>query len=533
MKKAVSLLLAAMMVLASVSCFAATPEATVHEVQNNVYIEGKVDEFIEDEPLVITLEDAEGKMVYISEYEIDATGKYAIKFKYNKSLSGLKLNLRYGDELVTDSAVTATATSQIVEADVFVTDENDRSYDEAVDKTKTEFYFGTTVNDYLGTVEGLPEHTYVSDYSVSDREGLKAVVNIKNKYADEENISVMVAAYDENNKLLDCKVEDVATEYGEDGKIQAVDSTVIDVPENTVTAKAFCWSSASNLIPLGEQADGSLDKIDIFCIGDSFCQGYGRRFYPESGWGEHLIDYFNTKYITVTNYGTSGAWAQSVLSNENDPVYQANVAAGNKPTSGMYGWGDWDEMENDSKFSKGDYVIVSLGLNDSGKPGPDGMLAVDWYGLGIEEMIKRCEEKEVNLILCSAMLRANAVAPAATKELIARTEEIAKKYNVTYLDVNDALEKQYAEEFGYLEDATAIENAIYSKYYLYRDAFKDENHEFYLTDDERANHAQDAMKDDHTTGKNSHPNLRGADNMARQIAELLKDTDSNLRFYVR
>jgi len=109
-----------------------------------------------------------------------------------------------------------------------------------------------------------------------------------------------------------------------------------------------------------------------------------------------------------------------------------------------------------------------------------------------------------------------------------------------YLAVSDAQAKQYSEEFGYElgKSYTAAEqevflSKIYSKYYLDRDALKDENHEFHLSDAERANHQQSTMYDSHATGRNSHPNLRGADNMARLIAELLKDTNSDLRFYVK
>ena len=534
MKKVLCLVLGVMMVLSSVTCFAAA-DATVHNVQNNVYVEGKVEELVQDASLLISIM-KDGKVLYISEYELDETS-YAIKFKCESDLEGAVLKAKYANEDVTSSVVKATVTSQIMEAEVYVADENDKAFDLSVDTTPAKkVYNEKTVNGVT-----LPYREYVSEYAPAERSGLKAVVNIKNKFAYEDKVAVMVAAYDENNKLIGCKIENIDVAYGYNGENQALETAAIDVPEGTASAKAFCWNSTTNLIPYGTESDGTLDKVDIFCIGDSFCQDYkDRTWYPESGWGTHLADYFNADYVTVKNYGTSGGWAQAIMSNTNDPKYQQNIAEGKTPTSGMYGWNDWKDMLADSDFSEGDYIIVSLGLNDSSHSGPDGMAAVDWYGMGIEDMVKSAEENGANLILCSAMLRADMKQPSYTQALVDRTEEIAKKYGVPYLAVSDAQAEQYSEEFGYDLNGTytAAEqeefvSKIYSKYYLDRDALKDENHEFHLSDEERANHQQSTMYDSHATGRNSHPNLRGADNMARLIAELLKGTESELRFYVK
>ncbi len=533
MKKAIALLLGAIMMLSSVSCFAV--EATHNELHKNVYVEGKVKEYIEDKELVFTLTVGD-EIVYVNEGVVNKDGTYKIKFYHTGSLDDAKINVKYADEDVTTSVVNVSATSQIIEADVYVTDKNDKSYDAEIDKTiPKKTYAEKTVNGVT-----LPYREYTSVYAPETRDGLKAVVNLKNKFAFEDKVTVMVAAYDINNKLLGCKIEKFDVMYGYNGEKQVVETADVVVPEGTVTAKAFCWSSTSDLFAYGKEADGTLPKVDIFCIGDSFCQDYlDRTWYPESGWGTHLIDYFNEEYVTVKNYGKSGGWAQSIMSNTNDPIYQNNIAEGKEPTDGMYGWGYWNKMLNDNDFSEGDYIIVSLGLNDTYLKGPNGMPAVDWYGMGIEEMVKSAQKNKANIILCSPMLRASVEAPTETRALITRTEEIANKYGVTYLNVNDALEAQYAEEFGYVKGETTeaekekIVREIYSKYYLDRDALKDKNHEFHLTDEERANHMQSTMKDEHTDGLNSHPNLRGADNMARWIAVLLKDTDSDLRFYVK
>lgn len=535
MKKIISFVLMAAMLLSSVSCFAL--EATVHSTQHNVYIEGKVDALVEDAILTLNMM-KDGEVFYINEYKnVNLDGTYTIKFKSEADLDGATINVKYADQDVTNSVVKATATSAIMEADVFVTDENDKSFALTVDKTPN------TIVAPEKVVNGvtLPERTYVSDYAnkTADRSGLKAVVNIKNKFAYEDSVSVLVAAYDENNKLLACEMKDVAVEYGYEGENQVVETAVIDVPEGTKSAKAFCWNSITSLVPYGKEADGELPEVDLFCIGDSFCQTYGRGYYPESGWGGHIGDYFIDK-VRVTNYGTSGAWAQSALNNPLDPKYGTSSFHGgwqgnaNKPNEG-----DWQQMLNDPNFSEGDYVIVSLGLNDASKYGPDNMEPVDWYELGLEEMIRSAKEHKVNLVICSPLLRANMVQPATTQVMVDRAQQVANEYGIPYLPVCDAQAKQYSEEFGYdvnktysAEEAAVFVGKIYAKYYLDRDAFRDPNHEFHLSEEELANHSQKDLHPD-GSGRNSHPNLRGADNMARWMAELLKDTDSDLRFYVK
>ena len=97
----------------------------------------------------------------------------------------------------------------------------------------------------------------------------------------------------------------------------------------------------------------------------------------------------------------------------------------------------------------------------------------------------------------------------------------------------------YRKEYNFIEGVTPyseqliIQDAIYAKYYLVRDALADENHEFHLSEIELKNHARSDLRPSSDKGKNNHPNLRGADNMVYHMIELLKQSNSDLRFYVR
>lgn len=227
------------------------------------------------------------------------------------------------------------------------------------------------------------------------------------------------------------------------------------------------------------------------------------------------------------------------MSNTNDPIYQNNLAQGIEPTTKMYGWDTWKNMKADPDFNEGDYIIVSLGLNDMYREAPEGLTPLEWYAMAIEEMVKDAQKEGVNIILCSAMPTVGLVTQSKQIPFDNKAEEIANNYGITYLDVSNAVFKGYREEYNYIVGVTpyseqlAIRDEIFAKYYLDRDALMDENHEFHLTEVELENHARSELRPGNETSRNNHPNLRGADNMVYHLIELLKNSNSDLRFYIR
>lgn len=547
MKRLLSLMLAIAVVLTSVAAFA-EPLATKHEVQNNVYVEGTVGGYVAGGKLRLTITDGED-VVYVGEYAdaVKGDGSYAIKFKHTGDLSNAEINVKYAAEDVTSSTVEATATTAVLEAEVMVTDSSDRAFDSDVDQSIPSHTFAedTTTNSALGETYTLNEHTYQSDYEVPEREGLKAVVNLKNKYAYETEFTLMVAAYDENKKLLDCKIDTIEAAYGENGEAIVYDSAVINVPEGTKYAKAFCWSAA-NLIPYGKEADGELPVVDIFCVGDSTGDTWLRRWYPQAGWGTYLQDYLNADYAKVyygengKTYCTSGAWAQSILNNPDDSLYGSGS---------FWGANNWGKMEANERYSEGDYVIVCLGINDQSKQDADGKYtSLQWYEMGIEEMIKRTKASKTNIIICSAMPNGSTTLHSGRATFNAAAKAIADKYGVPYLDFSEKMMEVYSE----FETASEV----LQNYYLDRDTLMADPESnplgFGLTADEIANHGNESIrgilntqdgnyyytKSDGTRSitdgdDSTHPNIRGANLACQKIVECLKESDSPLRFYVK
>ena len=466
MKKIISLLAAVAMVLSLATGVLA--ERLPENAKNNICITGKVN-YANDSKITVDLKDDDGNTVYSSGYEcVEPNGNYTISFKYTADMTKRAVKLTYQGNDVTDTIKTFTSVTDLLKADV-------------------------------------------------KADGTGASVKIADKFYMDDGATVLVTAYDESGKLVDVKTTSAK---------KADETVTVAVNENTAGLKAFCWNAVPDVRTYIKEFENLQPKVDIFCIGDSYGQTYPSNFYPESGWGGHLQDYFNDR-VTVANFCTSGGWAQAIMSNTQDAKYQQNIADGKKGTDGMYGWDDWNDMEKSLSFSKGDYIIVSLGLNDTSKNGPDGMAPIEWYGMALEEMAKRAEAKGVNLILCSPLQRASVKVDTTSEQFADKTEEIAEKYNLIYLNALDALQKQYAKE-------CKSDDEVLRKYYLHRDELLKPVAEggWGLTAEQIENHGQAAMQPG-GSGKNAHPNIKGADNMARTMVELLKETDCLLKDYMK
>lgn len=527
MKKVISLVLALALVLTSMSAFAA-PTAEKHDVQNNVYIEGKVGAFVEGEKLLLTLTKGE-EVVYVAEYNnvVKVDGSYVVKFKHTGDLDGAEVNVKYAGEDVTSGAVKATSTTQIMEADVFVTDALNRNFNLDIDQSIGSYTFDAAKN---GEYQ-LNEHTYQEDYVIPAREGLKAVVNLKNKFAYESGMDIMVAAYNEAGKLLDCYIEHIdSVNYAENGETFVYDTAEFAVPDGTASAKAFCWSSVNSLIPYGKEGNGILPKVTVFCIGDSTGQTWNRKWYPQAGWGTYLQDYLDPEYATVYNNCTSGAWAQSIM---NNPLDKRNPANGG---SGFWGQGDWQEIE--AKWKEGDYVLVCLGINDAGEGDVDGLYSdTEWFGLAYKEMIKRAKAAGVTIIFMSATPSA-ASTQSTRADFNAVAKQLAEENGLVYLDHASKMLEVFAQS----------PDTIAQDYYLHRATFLKPVEEggFGLNADEIASHGNESIRgtlaDDgkyYYNGKatsgvdTTHISIKGANLACQKIVECLKESDSPLRFYVK
>lgn len=351
--------LAALMVLVMniVGVHAYSAEVSQNTGTKNIFVSGKIDSELlnEDGSNQITLmmvdrdaTDIDGTQInYVNQFAVNADGSYFIKFKYNGDASMSKMYLKYKNTVINDSVVSAVSTNRVIDGQVWLTSSDNRAYElSGADSTMPTYTYSRTIDGVEYT------HSYSDDYVFPDRDGIKANVRLTNKYGfEDEKFNILIAFYDESGSLISCRITHADAPYGEDGQITVTDTDTFAVPNGTAKSKAFLLSSMKDITPYADASDGTLEKIRVFCVGDSTGQDWGAASYPQAGWGTFIKDYFNTEYAEFVNKCVSGAHAQSILGNQQG-----------------YGYGKWKEVM--AEATAGDYIIVSLGINDANKEAP-------------------------------------------------------------------------------------------------------------------------------------------------------------------
>ena len=487
MKKIISALLAGgMCFLGSASAF----EAIQSNDTKNVFISGRLSQ-VSSDTITLRLFDEDGKTCYIGEIVPEKSGEYSTKFYYNGNAAALSFDLKQKGEKINDTVISAVSgTGEIVEADVFLTDEKGSSFIINSDLSRKPYT--------AGKFSYTPEISFSAD--------TKAGVTIypKNKLGfDNTKYSVFIAEYDETGRLVgfDTLKSDELKFSDYSGKTAVVCKS-ITISEKTKTVKAFLWESEKTLVPYEEVADGKLEKTNLWLIGDSTWQGWGEKSYPQAGVGSFLGDYFNSENITVTNKAVSGSSAQSWL--DSNP-----------------GLGNWSDFI--PQVSEGDYVLICLGINDL--CGNQSAEYVDKFKTGIEEMIRQLKDKKVNVILSSPILNAwkgsdEYVTFSNYLKVAAETlSEIAEREDIVYLPLSETSYEKFKS------------NTVADQCRLYHLDYETIKEDWRLSDDDLTNHMNSSIK----SGKDDemHINAKGADTFASMVAQLLLQSESKLKHYLK
>jgi len=304
MKKVLCLMLCLMMIMSSVSTMAATKELGAYSdvYATNVYIEGKADFGGQIATILLEKGDSVG---YINEIMTDTDGSYKLKFKFDGDLTGYAIKVRDSEssEDITNTLTTAFARKDVYSLDIDLNVGN---------------------NDVM--------------HYISEGDYLNIIADIDNKYGDNAKVSVMIAAYDENNKLLSVKSKTLNIGYEDFDTTKNVDFSDIQLPEGTVKAKAFAWQDTVDLMPLTEEEvkksfDGNLTFVNKNADpDDNWVVGLAGASTVHAGqYAAFLYQYYATRYpdknIVILNKGAAGCTAGDIYNrmpwdifNEDDPL---------------------------------------------------------------------------------------------------------------------------------------------------------------------------------------------------------------------
>lgn len=487
MKKLISILLSACVLsgAGAVSAF----EAVQSTDTNNVYIEGKLTSS-SSAPITLRLYDG-NQTCYIGEITAQKDGSYSTKFLYNGNASELSFDLRLDGEKINDTVIKAVSgTGRLVDADIYLTDDSGASLIIGGAPSRTPYTVGRFT--YQPTNE-IPKDTSVG-----------MTIYPKNKLgSDNTKYSVLIAQYDESGMLVKCStLKSDSLDFSDYSGKNAINCGKVELSENTASAKAFMWEAEASLTPYEAAADGQLEKTNLWLIGDSTWQNWKEQWYPQGGVGSFLGDYFNSDNITVINKAVSGSTAKSWL--DDDPAL-----------------GDW------SKFiplvQSGDYVIICLGINDLIGSQSEGK--IDLYRNGIEEMVRQVKANNAVPILVSPVTNAykssdgkvqfSNYLKAASETLSA----IAAEEELIYLPLSETSYEMFKDN--------DVDEQL-KNYYMDYSVMKSE---WGLTDEELEAHQNGGISS--KTSDRLHPNVRGADKFASIVRQLLLQSDSKLKYYLK
>ncbi len=214
-------------IIAPVSALEIGDNADIRSVyENRAVVIGKAEEYANALVTVLlykgggnsaSLED----VVYLDTVKADNSGYYEVKFYYegfeiqNGAVSNCTLKVKAGSADITDTVMSAT-----------------------VNKTDM---LAVELKTSLGESDA------------------KAVAQINNLYGVTIDSMVMIAAYDENNRLIGVSMADKSISEEND----SVSVTYENVPEKFNRLIAFVWDSAESLIPYTKQTDVEYADNDI------------------------------------------------------------------------------------------------------------------------------------------------------------------------------------------------------------------------------------------------------------------------------
>lgn len=305
---------------------------------------------------------------------------------------------------------------------------------------------------------------------------------------DGDNYKAIALVYSKDKKLLDVAISEDFLNNTTD----VVQSMKVNISSSQKAyVNLYATNTKDKFIKIYSE-DIELSEAKLVLIGDSICVNYPlNHSYPIQGWGYYMKDFLDEK-MTVVN----------------------NAHGGYSTKTFLEGKGNWKGICDTLKA--GDYVMVSLGINDSSS-NEQYHTDNDKYIENLKKFASDTRSKGAEIIFITPT-------PGSWSEnnsMAGRSglmKQAAEEANVLCLDLNDKLYKIF-KEIGNLDD-------VRYKYFIPNNYLKDKG----MTD-EQIKAASGNIK---TYGYDyTHFNPDGAKLLATHIFELLAETDCGLNAYVK
>ncbi len=361
-----------------------------------------------------------------------------------------------------------------------------------------------------------------ANFQIISANKIDNVVNVELEISDATNLKdAFVVALNYKDGVLK------GTDYSKITSTSAASlNKKIEVKSDADKTKLFLYDG-ENLVAsqtISEYTAESAEKPTVFLVSDSVCVEYkGDNHYPQQGWGLPFKSLL--KGVNVVNCSAGGYSTATFM------VYDRYAKAyGNK-----YAWNSDVVVKNANgdttsatpilpQIKKGDFVIVSLGINDGWSIDRTedelGQTTAATYKKHLKQMIDDTRAKGAQIIL---------VTPTTNGRYKTGTNEYAENYSgraslmIEVANENDViclpLGEKMAEKYNTMTESEVKKN------HMVFDVIKDQ----LKVDPTLHNNSYVKQNKDDTT----HLSETGANFVANLIIELLKQTDSKLNAYVR
>jgi len=311
---------------------------------------------------------------------------------------------------------------------------------------------------------------------------------------DESVSGTAVAAFYKDNQLMHLASSDIT----EATQVFTIETETEIVPDYV---KVFLWDSFVNVKPLAEAVtvtDIKVNTPSLYLLGDSVCAFYDSYSFWQQGWGTHIEPLFTSDLIV------------------------RNVAVGGRSTK-TFRENHWDDVYAGVKY--GDYVMINFGLNDIGSIASGKGTSLEDYEMYLNLYCDEIKAKGATPILISPMPECN----TSHNALIARSgvmEKVAEEQGIVFLPLNNTLNYQWIldENGNYSE---TMSKATFDYYFLSESAFNR------LEEEYGKEIPQEQWDYIATTPDRTHINIDGAQHVAQTIADLLAESDSPLKNYLK
>lgn len=364
----------------------------------------------------------------------------------------------------------------------------------------------------------------------------------------DSNAEIMpIVAYYEGG-VLKC-VNDVSTvtvNAGASAQISA-SFTMPDTDGTNGEFKFFAFKDGklSPIMGVVQKKRLELKQANLFLVGDSICVHYGNEnSKPQTGWGDPFTELM-AEELNVVNCSHGGYAVKTFMDYTN---YSGNYA--------KHTWNSETVMVKNSEgevvqaaatpilpsINAGDYVIVSLGINDSSSTSSGYTNETDYKNY-LKQMAADTQAKEAEMIFITPTISVSGKLSDEDKFNYALSnnygergqwmKEAAAECGVVCLDLGTEMYNHYKEISN---DGTENFDAIRT-YHLYKKILLKSVEEggFGLTQEQLDNHANTKLNKDHTGDGNDggHLSTKGADMVAGLIVKLLRSSDSSLKYYIK